>query len=142
MKLSNTTIGIGAAFLLALSYIVFQPAQPSLGSVNRANEYIATSTAGSASVGAFTASRLIQTGAGALGSVVITGANTGVINFYDATTTNISSRTGQSSTSSIHIASIPASLVAGTYTFDVAYTDGLYVDIVSGTAPTTTITFR
>lgn len=114
-----------------------------LGSVNQANEYLATSTAASTVYGAtITGDTLIKTGQGALGSVVITGANTGVINFYNATTTNVSARTGNTATSTILLASIPASAAAGTYTFDVFYTTGLYVDIESGNMPTTTITYR
>lgn len=135
-------VALIAAVALAAVLISRDTPTDTLGSVDRSHEYIATSTAGSSAFGAFTSGRLINTGAGALGSVVITGANTGVINFYDATTTNVNFRTGQAATSTIHIASIPASLAAGTYTFDAAYSDGLYIDIVSGTAPTTTITFR
>lgn len=144
MNLSTTQVGIAGVVLGALIWAAAfnSPVTQELGSVNRANEYFATSTAGNSVFGAFTSGRNVQDGPGALGSVVVTGANTGVINFYNATTTNVSKRTGQKATSTILIASIPASMAAGTYTFDAVFSDGLFVDIVSGTAPTTTITYR
>lgn len=117
--------------------------QDRLGSVAVSNEYIATSSAASSVYGAtVSSSRIIKTGPGALGQVTITGANTGVVNFYNATTTNVNLRTGQKATSTILIASLPASLAAGTYVFDAQFTDGLFIDVVSGNAPTTTILYR
>lgn len=112
------------------------------GSVTQGNEYVATSTADSTIYGAFTGDQLLKTGHGSLGSVVITGANTGIVNFYNATTSSVLDRTGNKATSSILMVSMPASLVAGTYTFDVAFTDGLLVELESGLMPTTTVTFR
>jgi len=113
-----------------------------VGSVNNGNEYNATSTAQNTVYGAFSANRAIKQSWGTLGSVVITGANTGIINFYNATTSDITARTGNTATSSLLIASIPASLAAGTYVFDLNFTDGLFLDLVSGNMPTTTITYR
>lgn len=114
------------------------------GSVTVGNEYYATSTASVSMFGSQTnlTNRVLKTGYGSLGSVIITGANTGIINIYNATTTDITKRTGQTSTSSILIASIPASAPAGTYTFDAVFTTGLMIDLWSGTAPTSTITYR
>lgn len=106
------------------------------GSVAIGNEYHSTSTSFLS-----TPISLIATGNGALGSIIITGSNTGVTNIYDATTTNINLRTGQAATSSILIASLPASLAVGTYTFDVLYFNGLLFDR-TGTVPTSTITYR
>lgn len=134
---------IGAGVLIFLGLICFQlyPRGTTVGSVAAGgNEYQATSTAPNSVYGAFTSgARLLKTGQGALGSVIITGAGAGVLNFYDATTTVISQRI--TSTSTVLIASIPASAAAGTYTFDAEFTDGLIVDI-QGTMPTTTITYR
>lgn len=109
---------------------------------SEASDYIATSTAANSLYGAFTTGRRLKPGAGSFGSIVITGANTGIVNIYNATTTNINLRTGNKATSTILIASIPASTAAGTYVFDASYTDGLYIDLVSGSMPTTTITYR
>lgn len=117
--------------------------QDNFGSVSVSSEYHATSTAANSVFGAtITNDTLVVSGPGTLGSVVITGANTGVINIYNATTTNVSQRTGNTATSTILLASIPASAAAGTYTFDLLFTDGLFVDLNGGIMPTTTITFR
>lgn len=141
--LRNTLLIVAGGILAiagSLSSTLFETADR-LGSVSQASEYIATSTAANTVYGAtITGDTLIQTGPGTLGSVVITGANTGIINFYNATTTDATQRT--TATSTILLASIPASAAAGTYTFDVRYFDGLYVDIVGGNMPTTTITYR
>lgn len=126
---------------LILGAMWFTP-QKSLGSVFVTSEYYATSTAANTTVGSFTSSRIIKAGAGAvLGSLVITGANTGRMNFYDATTTDVNLRTGNPATSTILIASFPPNAAAGTYTFDITTKQGLYLDII-GVAATSTITYR
>lgn len=137
--LSVAALGLAVAFLLA----VIQGPREAIGSARPGDEYMATSTAGSTAYGAtVTSGRMIKRGAGVLGTVVITGANTGVVNFYDATTTNVSLRTGNKATSTILIASFPASAAAGTYVFDDGVNDGIYIDLVSGTMPTTTVLYR
>lgn len=132
--------------LIALVFsFVFFPRLPDQvwGSVIQGNEYQSTSTAASTLFGAQNAqTSLLKTGQGSLAQVVITGANTGVLNFYNATTTDINKRTGNTATSSILIASFPASTVAGTYTFDAVFTTGLVYDVYSGNVPTTTIMWR
>lgn len=135
-------VGVCVAILATAFMLIEYRPTPALGSVAIANEYIATSTAASTAYGAFTSSRSIKAEPGAVGQVTITGANTGIVNFYNATTTNISLRTGQVATSTILIASFPASTAAGTYVLDAAFTVGLYVDLVSGNMPTSTITYR
>lgn len=115
------------------------------GSVSVTDEYLATSTAANAVYGAtITGDTLVKTGAGVFGSYVITGANTGVVNVYNATTTVVGAggRAASKATSTILLASFPASIAAGTYTFDVAFTDGLYFDLVSGAVATGTLTYR
>lgn len=139
-------IAIGFLFLSLAIFLGWSNIQPVLGSTIQGNDYQATSTAPSTVYGAtITTSRSlfqnVSPRQGALSSVVITGANTGIVNFYNATTSDVNLRTGQKATSTILIASLPASLAAGDYTFDVAFTDGLYID-VTGTIPTTTITYR
>lgn len=129
------------AFVAAFAILTYNT-QTAFGSVSVTDEYIATSTAANTLYGAFTTGRLIRTGTGSLGTVVITGANTGVINFYNATTSNVLARTGNKASSTILMASIPASAAAGDYVFDALYTDGLLVTLESGSMPTTTITYR
>ena len=128
--------------LLMGGLVALQVKDLSLGSVSVSNEYRATSTALSAGYGAGTVDAQIKTGYGTLGSVVVLGADTGVVNLYDATTTDATLRASSKATSTILITSLPASLVAGTYTFDVRFNDGLLLDLVQGNMPTTTITFR
>lgn len=83
----------------------------------------------------------IKTYAGVLDTVVITGASTGVINFYDATTTNASLRFPQATSSQKVIAQIPASAAAQPYHFNVAFSQGLISEVI-GSTPTSTITYR
>lgn len=141
-KTEALTALIGVALLLAGVVVLLQGAQPALGSTIQGNDYQSTSTAASAAYGAVTGDRLVKTGHGALGTVVVTGAAAGVVHVLDATTTDVTKRTGNTSTSSILIAELPLSLAAGDYVFDVEYTDGLYIDLLNGTMPTTTVTYR
>lgn len=128
---------------LFLAYIFGTGQSPILASTSsEASDYQATSTAPVAVFGALTTSNLIRSGQGSLGSVVITGANTGGINIYDATTTNNNLRTVSVSSSSILLASFPPSIAAGTYTLDIGYKRGLLIDVPSGLMPTSTITWR
>lgn len=143
--MNTKTISLLTAAVLFLSALYIASLMPQLtaGSVIVGSEYNATSTAASGVYGAQTAgNKVIKTGYGSIGSVIITGANTGAINLYNATTTNVALRTGNTPTSTILIASIPASTAAGTYVFDVAFNHGLLLDLVSGIMPTTTITWR
>ncbi len=124
------------AAMVLFFYMERTPA--AFGSVSRGGEYHATTTAANAVYGAsVAASTLLNTGVGTLGSVIITGAATGIVNLYDAT-----KRASTMASSSILIASFPASTVAGTYTFDVNFFNGLYLSLPAGNMPTTTITWR
>lgn len=135
----NWTLIVGAILFLALtSYLgSLDYGQSAKASVIQGSEYHATTT----TTGTFATENALQTGSGALGSVVITGPAAGVMNFYDATTSDVSKRTGNKATSTILLASFPASAPAGTYTFDEAFYTGLYVSVI-GTMPTSTITSR
>lgn len=113
-----------------------QPVPELQGAVVIGGEYQSTSTNYKS-----TNSTVLCSGGGALGSVVITGANTGIISFYNVTTTNLNLRTDQKPTSTILLPEIPTSAAAGTYTFDVVAPIGLWMDI-SGAKPTSTITYR
>ena len=137
--------GATTILLSLLAMLTVQVIKPqALGSVTVGNEYIATSTAASNAYGGFTGDALVLQGTGTFGSLVVTGANTGVINIYDATTTVVGAggRAASKATSTILIASIPASMAAGAYPFDVAFKDGLLFDLISGSMPTTTVTYR
>ena len=132
---------LSALLLLTCAYLFIVSHQNAKASVG-ADGYQATSTAANALFGSQTVQTRIRTGPGIFGSVIITGANTGVVNIYDATTTDVNKRTGNTATSTILLASLPGSLVAGTYTFDVSFGTGLLVDVWSGSMPTSTITWK
>lgn len=107
-------------------------------SVTRFAEYTSTTTAASIiAAGDYT----VFTGPGSLGSIVITGAAAGTISIYDATTTNINNRTGNTATSTILEASMPASAAVGVYTFDSLVSRGLVISL-TGAVATSTITYR
>ena len=133
---------VAGLILLSASLVAYINVLPSIsvGSISSGEEYISTTTsAGLLGVANFT---LLKSRSGALGSVTITGADTGVIYLYDATTTDITLRASSMSSSTIVLAEIPASLVAGTYVFDALFNHGLLYHLYNGTAPTSTITWR
>ena len=143
-KLSSMTlvgfviIAVGFVF-----YVMGIKENVSFGSTpSEASDYRATSTAANGVYGAFTTGRIIKSSSGSFGSVVITGANTGVLNFYNATTSDVNLRTQNKASSTILLASIPASTAAGTYVFDAGFTDGLLLVLESGLMGTTTVTYR
>lgn len=126
-----------------IAYLMSMQPWGVVGSVVQGNEYQATSTAANALYGARTdAEGLLKTGYGSLAQVTITGANTGILNFYNATTSNVNLRTGNKATSTLLIASFPASAAAGTYTFDATVSTGLLYVLEGGLMPTTTIMWR
>ena len=138
--MNKLLIGLGiVALSLVTSVGVVELNKPvqekSLGSVARAGEYQPLAIKGASTGGA-----VLTSSPGTLGSIVITGANTGLINVYNTTTTNANLRAGVTSTLPV-LASIPASAAAGTYTFDVVATYGIAYEI-TGTPPTSTLTWR
>lgn len=131
------TVGMVVALVVGL-FAGYNALPESLGSVVQGGEYFSTSTGGNLIP---VPQQLLVTGPGALGSVVITGAGAGVMNFYNATTTSVLARTGRKPTSTIWIASIPASAAAGTYTFDANFYDGLLMELET-VEPTSTVTWH
>jgi len=127
---------LAVAVILAAFFALSLSTQVAKGSVPDTNEYNATTT-----YALSVAERTLKTGRGSLAQVTITGDNTGLMTFYNATTSNVNLRTGQKATSTIIIADFPASTPEGTYTFDALYTDGLLV-VTSGAPATSTITWR
>lgn len=144
-KIIITLLIVLALGVLTNFVLVLKPnkSSTSVSGVTQGNDYaFSTSTAGSSVYGARTVGGLLKTGFGSIGEITITGANTGVVNFYNATTSNVSLRTGNKATSTLLIASLPASLAAGTYTLNAGFTDGLLMVVVEGTLPTSTISVR
>lgn len=147
-KLQKTIVG-GAIIVLfglvfALGNALLHPSALSriTGSVIQGSEYHATTTStGRFASGPTTLTATTSAISGTLGSVVITGAAAGTIDFYDATTSNVNLRTGNTASSSILLASFPTSAVVGTYTLDETFYTGLLVSF-GATMATSTITYR
>ena len=80
---------------------------------------------------------------GVLGSVNLTTSGAGELKIYDATTTNASLRAAIATTS-MELASFPASATVGSYHFDIEFNRGLLVDYTTtGTGvSSTTIGYR
>lgn len=136
---------VGAMFLVGVTVIeLFRHPYDANASQSQGNDYLATSTAVSPVFGASNlTSGVMKTGQGALANVTVTGATAiGGINFYDATTTDITKRATGQSTSTILIATIAPAALGGTYVFDIEYTTGLMYDVPSGSVPSTTISYR
>lgn len=142
VSIVSATIGV---FLLLLAGVFVSNKQPSktLGSVpDISNGYYSTSTdSGWSSITNGSQWRLIKTGAGQLGSVVITASTAGTLKLYDATTTVNSGLIPLSLYSTSTIANFGASVAAGTYTFDVTFTRGLVAEFQSNAA-SGTITYK
>lgn len=139
-KVNKLLVGVVILLIAGLGTLAFLlgKANNSFGSVAQAGEYNVTTTSYLSAVPAIVS---FTTDPATLGSVIITGANTGLIDFYNTTTTNKNLRTNQAPTSTILIASIPASLAAGTFTFDIKSPNGILM-VSSGLVPTSTITWR
>jgi hypothetical protein len=107
-----------------------------LGSVQRGGEYNATTTSANYDP------TLLVTGQGTLGSIIIPIAAAGRFHLYNASTTQSSLRTIQATSSLPILAVKEVSQAAGTYTYDVQFSQGLLLVPTAGTQATTTITYR
>lgn len=137
--MTNTNKLLLAFAIVASLFSLFDSSKGRLvvSGVNRSNEYQSTTTRAYPATSLTDPTQLCPDGGGVLGSVVITGANTSIINFYDGTTTS-----NHSLHATTTIATIPASTAAGTYTFDAIASRGLIFDQDGGNLATTTITYR
>ena len=121
-------------------YIASISQGPPFGSTVVGNDYNATSTKNYDGT-ALTNLTVLKNGSGSLARITITGAGAGVMKFWNATTTNPNLRSSSMSSSTILILTVPASTVAGTYDFDIEFSNGLIYEI-TGTAPTSTPVWR
>lgn len=137
---------VGILLILAVVFTprLLPPPTVSYGSVNQGNEYYATTTDATWSGTTFASAKVINTGVGALGSVIIEKATAaGTINIYDATTTNVNLRTNNLATTTITLASFLSTALGGTYTFDATYLNGLIIEVgTSAGVASSTITYR
>ena len=111
--------------------------EPSFGSVAASNEYHSTTT-NAASPSYF----LLKSGAGALGSVIITGSQNNALYLYDATTTDSTKRTKTATSSLNLLAAFPPNAATSTYTFDTTFFGGLLIYFATTPSGTTTFTYR
>ena len=79
---------------------------------------------------------------GILGSVHILGSGTGQLALYDATTSDITKRTGNVSTTSLILAWYPNITATSSNAFNVEFKNGLLVDYTGTVTATSTITYR
>ena len=135
--------GAMLALLLALVILAWSPREfkETFASAFQGNDYYSTTTMAVFN-GTFDGVEVLKTGQGALAQVAITGAATGNLVFYDATTTDVTKRATTQSTTTITIADLAASVAAGTYTFDAQFTRGLIMTRLSGSGPTSTVMWR
>lgn len=137
LVLVSLTLILGATNLI---YLKNNNKPRAIGSSVDAQGYYSTSTDATWNTTTFpTQFKLLKSTSGILGSVVITGATTAtVLNFYDATTTSLHSNFATTT-----IGKINTSSPAGTYTFDVAFSQGLVVEFPSAIgAASSTITWK
>ena len=78
---------------------------------------------------------------GTLGSVYVAAPTTGIIEFYNATTTNINLRTGNIASTTLLMAVLPAGTGTSTIPLDISFTNGLIM-VFKGTVSSTTVTHR
>jgi len=131
---------IGGIIATIVFVVVFFNRNHTIASVPFGNEYHSNVTMNTFLGTNRSTTQVFKTGAGTLGSVIITASGAGYFTLYDATTSNVNLRT--KATSSLNIlASFPTSATVGTYTFDNLFYDGLLLD-VEGAISTSTITWR
>ncbi len=130
--------GIIIAMIFLTAMIVFQQPKVVNGSVAFGNDYQATTTD---ATWVTTSPKLLWSRNGSLGSVIIQTVGTGALTLYDATTTDNTLR-ASTATSTITLANWQITTSLGTYTFDVAFKNGLTAVWVGTNNATTTITYR
>lgn len=140
-KLLSLIVGSILLTILVFISVISEKTEMAEGSTFVGQDYVATSTKyfpGSS----LTNLTLIRNGSGTVARVTITGANTGVVRLWNATTSDVNRRTGNPATSSLQFIELPTNLAAGTYDFDVEFNTGILYELVSGNAPTSTIIYR
>jgi hypothetical protein len=149
-KLEKSLGGVGILMVFAVLFlliIVSQKAGVSEASVTQSSEYIATTTGsgggftgGVARIG-FDAGDLNAPISGSIGSIYFALPTTGQVDIYDATTTDITKRTGAIASTTLLMASFPAGTGTSTVSIDSRYRYGLIV-VFKGSVSSTTVTYR
>ena len=138
MKTIGILIGVVMLSLAGTIGFLLPKGEQNVGSVMPSGEYKSTTT-----TSVMKDPVVLKEEGGALGSIIVTNAMPNwSFDLYDATTTNINLRTNRLATSSIYLASFPATTATGTYVFDASFYNGLTLSKKGGTAGTATITWR
>ena len=134
----HLSIGTIAAMLVIGAFVLNSQSAP-VAHADSAGPYKFTSTkAGDGTAIAQTTQ--LKTGFGVLGSVIVEGATAGQsIYLYDATTSDVTKRA--LATSSLPVVIIPSTAPGGTLKYDVAFTNGLILNVVGATG-TSTVTWQ
>lgn len=114
---------------------------PRQGSVSVGNDYYSTSTRNLNGT-ALASPTVLKNGPGTVARVTVTGANTGIIRLWDATTTDVTKRASNLASTSINMIEVSASAQANPYDFDATFNYGIVYEVVSGLTPTSTISWR
>lgn len=117
-----------------------------VGSIDDGGAYTSTTTDSSWNTPAQSTSRfkLLKTGPGILGSILINNETAGSFTLYDATTTATTTRmlTEAGAIATSTLAKVYASMAEGTYVYDTAFTWGLIAEFQSSNVASSTITFK
>jgi len=141
IKMLQVLVLVTLIIVVAISYKVFAPQveeETFILSGSAGEPYMSTTTPTDSNNVDLT----LKTSFGVLGSVIITGAGANVFELYNATTTDVNLRTGNAATSSLLLASFPASTAAGVYEFNTSFNNGLLLDITTSGTGTSTITWN
>jgi hypothetical protein len=117
MTIKNICIGALVCFIFITGVLVSKVNNPSVGSVVDAGTYHWTSV--NSTDASSTNPKLVRTGYGTLGSIVIASTSAMIVRVYDGTAT----------TTGTLLATFPSNSVVGTYTFDVAVKTGIVLDV-------------
>lgn len=127
------------AFLFVFGLVKLNPTTPvSIGSVPVANEYQSTTTDATF----LNTAKLLDTGSGSLANINITTVGTGTLTLYDATTTDITQRASNLSTSTIILAKYQVTTGTGSWQIDSVYRNGLMAEFIGTVVASSTVTFR
>ena len=123
--------------------IIWQSPNISLGNVRVGDQLQSTTTPQVADLRNLCPARNgVSPVTGMLGSVHILGSGTGQLAFIDATTSDITLRTGNVSTTSLILAWYPNITATSSVPFNVEFKNGLLVDYTGTVVGTSTITYR
>lgn len=132
----NLKIALGVIIIIVI-FLTRQAPETRVGSIDGQSAYVGTTTdstwnAAALQTGGF---KLLRNGPGILGSIIINNSTLGSFTLYDATTTVNGGVYGTTT-----LAKAVASVAAGTYTYDVAFSRGLIAEFQSSNVASSTIT--